>query len=188
MEFHAEQYNFPGEPSRFFLMEAKRGGFPVDVYHAFVDHTARMRVRLVSLVPMVDAAGPEMNQAETVTLFNDLALLAPGALIDPAIRWEPIDAQSAQGYYTAGSNTVGARMEFNDSGELVNFVSDDRFAASADGSTFSRMRWSTPVEEYRQFGPYAAATRGEGRWHPPDGAFAYIDIELTGLEINGPSP
>ena len=38
-----------------------------------------MRVRLLSLIPMVDASGPDLRRKETVTVFNDLCLLAPGA-------------------------------------------------------------------------------------------------------------
>jgi hypothetical protein len=74
---------------------------------------------------------------------------------------------------------------FNDDGELVNFVSDDRLALSPDGNSFLRQRWSTPVSSYRSFGPWRVSTRGEGRWHPPEGEYAYLEMELLGLEING---
>jgi hypothetical protein len=188
MAFAAEQYNFPAEPARVFLMRARRGGLPVDVYHAFYGGSASMRVRLLSLVPMVDARGPEMDRSETVTLFNDICLLAPAVLVDPAIRWDLIDERSAQAHYTAGSNTISAVLSFNEAGELVDFVSDDRLAASTDGKQFVRQRWSTPVREYRRFGPFRVFTRGEGRWHPPAGDYAYLEIELLGLEVNGPPP
>jgi hypothetical protein len=144
-----------------------------------------MRVWLLSLVPLVNASGPELDRAETVTLFNDLCLLAPAALTDPAIRWEPIDADSARARYTVGSVTIGAVLSFNEAGELVNFVSDDRLVASADGTQFTRQRWSTPVTDYRQFGPRRVMTRGEGRWHPPEGEFVYLEMELLDLDING---
>lgn len=143
-----------------------------------------MRVRLLSLVPIVSARGAELTRAETVTLFNDLCLLAPSALLGPAIRWEAIDARSARGHYIVGANTISAVLSFNDAGELVNFVSDDRLAASSDGAQFIRQRWSTPVRDYRQFGPRRVSTRGEGRWHPPTGEFAYIDLELLDLRTN----
>lgn len=186
MPFTAEQYNFPEEPARFFLMKARRSGLPVDVYHAFHRGSATMRVRLLSLVPIVEARGPEMDRTETVTLFNDICLLAPAELVDPALRWEPIDERSARAHYTVGSNAISAVLSFNEAGELVNFVSEDRLAASADGKEFSPRRWSTPIGTYRNFGPVRVFTRGEGRWHPPEGEFAYIEIELIGLELNGP--
>jgi hypothetical protein len=58
-------------------------------------------------------------------------------------------------------------------------------AAADDGSEFVKMRWSTPVREYRSFGPLRAFTRGEGVWHAVDGQYAYIELELLDLQVNG---
>ncbi len=185
MPFTAEQHNFTAEPARLFHMEATRSGLPVDVYHAFRGEVATMRVRLLSLFPLVDASGPELTRAETVTLFNDLCLLAPAALIDAPIAWDAIDARSVRGHYTVGGDTVSAVLSFNDAGELVNFRSDDRLAQSSGGTRWTRQPWSTPVGEYRRFGPWRVGARGEGRWHPPTGEFAYIELELLDLETSG---
>jgi hypothetical protein len=185
MPFTAQQHNFLGEPSRFFLMDARRSGLPVAVYHAFQDDSASMRVRLLSMLPVAHASGPEFTRAETVTLFNDLVLLAPAALIDADVRWEPLGDGEARGHFTAGSHTVSAVLSFNQAGELVDFVSDDRLAASPDGTELIPQGWSTPVGRYRDFGARRAATRGEGRWHPVEGDFAYIELELVELEYNG---
>jgi hypothetical protein len=173
------------EPARVFLMDATRSGLPVDVFHAFRARVASMRVRLLSFVPMVDASGPDLDRAETVTLLNDLCLLAPGALVGSTVRWESIDARSARVHYTVGPNTVSAHLSFNETGELVDFVSDDRLMASPDGQRLTPQRWSTPIGDYRQFGSRRAAARGEGRWHLPDGEFVYLEIELLDLDING---
>jgi hypothetical protein len=105
--------------------------------------------------------------------------------VDPAIRWEEIDARTARAHYTLGPHTVSATLSFNDAGELVDFVSDDRLVASPDGSRFIRQRWSTPLGEYRAFGPTRAASRGEGRWHPTEGEYAYIELEVVDLVIDG---
>ncbi|MCG8554254.1 MAG: hypothetical protein MJD61_03045 [Proteobacteria bacterium] len=184
MEFTAEQHNWPNEPARFFFMKAKRSGVPLDVYHAFAGGTASMRVRLLSLFPLVDARGPEMTRAETVTLFNDICVLAPAELVDPEIHWQPLNDRSARGHYTVGSNTVSAVLWFGETGDLVDFVSDDRLAASRDGKHFVQQRWSTPVGQYRNFGPVRVPGRGEGRWHPPEGEYAYLEIELLDLQLN----
>lgn len=185
MEFTAEQRNFVDEPSRFFLMNARRGGLPLDVLHVYEAGAATMRVRLLSLLPLVNASGPDMTRAETVTLLNDLCILAPAALIDPSVRWETIDDRSARAVYTVGENTVSATLVFDDAGYLQDFVSDDRMAMSADGDELVRRRWSTPVSEYRTFGERRAMGRAEGRWHAEEGDFAYIELELLDLEING---
>lgn len=184
MTFTAEQHNFIDEPSRFFLMDARRSGLPVDVFHAFDDRSARMDVRLLSMLPLVNIDGPDLRRAETVTLFNDLCLLAPAALVDRSVTWERIDERSARGFFTAGAHTISAVLSFNDAGELVDFVSDDRLALSADGADFTAQRWSTPVGDYRRMGGRVVMTQGEGRWHPPDGSFSYLELELLELETN----
>ena len=91
MSFTGEQYNFYDQPSRLFLMDASMFGVPFQVFHRFVGPSATMRVKVASVVTMVDAKGPEMDEAETVTLFNDLCVFAPGALIGRGIRWQEID-------------------------------------------------------------------------------------------------
>lgn len=185
MTFTAEQHNFPSVPARFFLMDARRSGLPVDVLHVYRRGHATMRVRLLSLFPLVNARGPAMDRAETVTVLNDMALLAPGALTDPAIRWEPVDDHTARARYTVGEQSVEAVLHFGETGELVDFVSDDRMAASADGRSFEPMRWSTPVEAYRAFDGRRAPSRGVGLWHPDEGeAYAYFEGEIIELEVH----
>lgn len=183
MEFTARQHNFVDGPARFYRMDARRGALPVDVLHVFEEGAATMRVRLLSLIPLVNESGPELTRAETVTLFNDLCVLAPGALIDPAIEWMTVDERSVEARYTVERNTIGARLEFDETGELVDFVSDDRLAASPGGG-FTRRRWSTPLRDYRDFGPHRASARGEGRWHVDGGGYAYVEAELLDLRLN----
>jgi len=185
MAFDAEQYNFYSDtPSRLFFMDATMKGLPVDVFHRFVGEGATFRVRLLSLLTMVSAKGPVMNRAETVTLFNDLCVLAPSMLVDPAIQWQAIDAHTARARYTRGAETIGADLTFNDAGELVDFASDDRPAASADGKSFTPQRWTTPIKNYRSFGARRVCTVGEARYDAPTGSYAYGEFELLTIDYN----
>lgn len=185
MEFTAQQLNtFGAMPARLFLMDAVMKGLPADVFHRFIADAATFQVRVLSLATVVDAKGPEMNRGETVTIFNDLCLLAPAMLLDPSIRLEPIDAHAARATFTRGAQTVSAELRFDDQGELVDFTSEDRSRASPDGASFTRMRWSTPVRDYRAFGARRAFGFGEAKWHDPSGTFSYGEFELQQLEFN----
>ncbi|MCE9576146.1 MAG: hypothetical protein K8W52_23560 [Deltaproteobacteria bacterium] len=181
MTFVAEQHNTIDPPRRFFMMDARMKGLPVAVLHAFGAEGATMRVKLLSAFGMVNAAGADLTRAETVTLFNDLCLFAPGALVSPAIAWEPIDDRAARARFTLGANTISAELRFDAGDQLVDFVSDDRGAASTDGRTFTAQRWTTPVRDYAQVGPARVATHGEARWHPATGEYAYGEFDLTSL-------
>ncbi len=184
MSFTGEQVNtFGTMPRRLFLMDAELFGLPVEVLHAFEEGAATMHVRALSMFTMVDAAGPAMDRGETVTIFNDLCVLAPAALIDAPVTWQVVDEHHIRGAYTYGINTVTAELTFNDDHELVDFVSDDRGAASTDG-TFTPQRWSTPLAGYRSLGASRLATVGEAHWHAPDGEFAYLEFLLDDITFN----
>ncbi len=187
MSFSGEQSDRFGDGSaRLFFIEASMFGVPVDVLHVFRGSAASMRAKLLSIRPVIDVVGPEMAQSETVTLFNDLCVLAPASLVDQAIEWEPVDARSVRAVFRRGSNTARALLSFDASGNLVDFVSDDRLRSSSDGRTFTRQRWSTPVGSYRTFGARRVAAKGEGRWHAPapEGEFAYLEFELVDIAYN----
>ena len=188
MTYTGEQVNtFGPAPSRLFWMDATMLGLPVDVLHVLVGPTATMRVKVCSVLPMVNAAGPDMDRAETVTLFNDLCILAPAALIDAPITWQALDDHHVRGVFTNGAQTVTADLTFHD-GDLVDFVSDDRMSASRDGSLIPQ-RWSTPVRAYACLGTRRLATYGEGRWASDvQGEFAYLEYHLDAITYNAETP
>lgn len=184
MPFEAQQQSDAVSHTRLFFMRARMFGLPVEAWHRLVDGHATMRVTLAGLIPIVNAHGAEMDRAETVTLLNDMCLLAPGTLLDPAIRWEAIDERSARARFTNGGHTIAATLVFRDDGYLADFVSDDRLQAAPDGKTFRRLRFSTPIRDYRTFGPVTVVGFGEGKWHPPEGAFAYGEFEIVDAAMN----
>jgi hypothetical protein len=187
MPFEADQQSFADHPTRLFWIRATMMGVPVDGLHRLADGHAIMRIKPLGAFAVVDAAGPEMDQGETVTLFNDMCLLAPGTLVDRAIQWEPVDAWTAKARFTHAAHTISATLHFDDDGLLKDFVSDDRFA-STDGKNFMRWRWSTPIAEYRAYGPYRLAARGEARWHSPEGEYEYAAVDILEVEYNRRQP
>jgi hypothetical protein len=184
MTWTGEQVNtFGPHPTRLFLMDATMRGLPADVLHTYVGSSARMRARVCSVVKVLDATGPDMTRAETVTLLNDLCVLAPAALVDAPITWTPVDDHRVRASFTNAGHTVGAELVFDDAGDLVDFVSDDRLRASADGTTFTRQRWSTPLAGYRSFGPRRISVVGRGRWHPEgsEPPFDYLEFHVDDI-------
>jgi hypothetical protein len=183
MPIRAEQYNFYGERARLFYIRSSMFGLPFDGYHRYVGSEAVMQISFASLVQVVDARGPEMNRGETVTLFNDMCLLAPATLIDPSIRWREVDSSRVEATFTNGGNTITARLTFNARGELINFISQDR-SMSMDGKTFVNYPWSTPVGEYREFEGRRIAAAGDAVWHTPEGEYVYARFVVKEIEFN----
>ncbi|MGZ4613425.1 MAG: DUF6544 family protein [Kineosporiaceae bacterium] len=187
MTFTGEQFStFGVQPLRLFHLQARMFGVPVDVFHVFDESGATMRVKALSLIPMVSAAGRDMNRSETVTMLNDLCVLAPAALLDTSITWHPLGDRRVRAGYPLRGVTVAAELVFDQDGDLVDFVSDDRLRASADGRSFTRQRWSTPVGGYRRFGPWRIAARSAAQWHAPhpEGTFAYIELTIDDVRYD----
>ena len=188
MPFAAEQYNFVDEPARLFYMTARMGIVPVQGYHRYVGSSARMIIKAAGVVPVADVSGPEMVHGETVTMFNDMCVMAPATLVGPAIAWEAVDARTARAAFSNAGVTIRAELSFNDAGELIDFRSDDRYQTSPDGRGMKKVRWSTPLDAYRTFGRTRLAAGGQARWHEDGGDYAYVEITFESVEYNVASP
>ena len=184
MPFRSEQYNFWDQPTRVFWMRASMLGLPVEGLHLFLGPSATMRIKAASFFEVVNARGPQMNQGETVTLFNDLCVMAPACLIDrQSIEWEPTGPLEARARFTNQGITIRALLSFDETGRLIDFLSDDRFM-SADGKAFTSYPWSTPVREYRDIGGRMLPSAAELVWHTPEGEFTYGRFALVEIEYN----
>lgn len=180
--FHSEQYNTFASPHRLFFMRGKMKGLTVPGYHAYKDGTATMQIKLFGLVPVVNKSGKEMDMAETVTIFNDMCIMAPASLIDPRIQWEDIDDQSVRAIFTHKGISISAQLLFNAEGQLINFISDDRYDMNA--KTPFRLRFSTPMSDYKNINGFYVPTYGEAIWHYPEGEFVYGKFYLKGIFYN----
>jgi hypothetical protein len=65
-----------------------------------------------------------------------------------------------------------ARLVFNEDGDLVNFISDDRYYIPMDGSR-QQARWSTPISGYREKDGQRRGIVGEAVWQLPEGDYCY---------------
>lgn len=182
MDMTAEQVNFYAPPGRLFFMQATRAGIPFDAFHRYVGPHATFEVRIAGLYPMVDARGPAMDQSETVTMLNDMCLLAPATLVDQPVTWETVDDHTLRATFTNAGQTVHADLTFDARGDLVGFVSHDRY--QTDGTTTHAYPWSTPLTAYGEVGGYRLWKTGEARWVEPDGEWAYGKFELVELAYN----
>jgi len=183
MALKSVQYNFTDKPTRLFYIVAKKKGIPAKGIHLYRDQTAIMLVKILGLFTVVDAKGKEMNQGETVTLFNDMCFMAPATLIDRNIEWKEIDPLTVDARFTNGNITVGATLYFNGEGELVNFLSNDRFETT-DGKTYNNYPWLTPVTGYININGYRLPSGAKLIYKHPDEDLVYGEFNLQSMDYN----
>jgi len=183
MKFKSEQYNSFDTPVRAFYIKARKMGIPASALHLYQEETAFMKVKLAGLIKLVDARGPEMNQGETVTFFNDICCIAPAQLTDKNIQWEPVDELTVKASYTNGELSISAVLYFKENGELINFKSYDRFE-TADGKEYHNYPWETPVLEYKNIRGYRLPSKAKLIYKHPDRDFCYGEYELLDVQYN----
>lgn len=182
MQIRSLQYNFYQTPSRYFYMTANKMGLPATGLHLYNNQTATFEVMLLNWLPIISAKGEKMNQAETVTLFNDMCFIAPATLIDDRISWELIDNLTVKATYTNGDISISAALYFNESGEMVNFISSDRF--ETDGKKYLSYPWKTPVSQYKEINGYLLPSKAKLIYEKPDGDFTYGELEFKDVRYN----
>ena len=182
MKFQSVQYNFYEKPSRYFFMEASKMGLPATGLHLYQNETATFEVKMLNWLKVVDAKGDKLNQTETVTLFNDMCFIAPATLIDRRITWENIDDATVKGIFRNGNISISAALYFNEKGELINFISSDRY--ETDGNQYNNYPWATPVEEYKMINGYLLPSRAKLIFQKPEGDFTYGEMEYKSVMYN----
>ncbi len=180
MPFTSEQYNFMETPTRLFFMKAVMKSLPVAGYHCFKNGDAFMNIRLLSLFKVQYQDGVEMDLSETVTFFNDMCCLAPPTLIDKRIKWLEVEGNKVKASFTNNNITVFTWLYFNDKGELINFISDDRYSADAG----KQLPWATPLKDYQEINGYKLMGNAEAIYSYPDRDLCYGTFKLTRIEFN----
>jgi hypothetical protein len=177
MRARAEQVETFDPPARLFFMEATRAGVPFVVFHRYVGDAATFEVQVAGVVPVVDQRGPAMTRAETVTLFNDLVLLAPAALLRAHVAWMAVDDTTVTGRFTNAGHTVSATITVAPDGRVLNFASDDR-AKEAHGRLVP-LPWDTPVARWARFDGLELAAEAEARYREDGRWWAYGRFRLV---------
>ncbi|MEO7996528.1 MAG: DUF6544 family protein [Gemmatimonadaceae bacterium] len=180
MQSTAVQYEFFHSPARLFHMNASRAGIPFDVFHRYVDGTATFQVRIAGLKTMVDKRGAGLTNDETVTLMNDVLVLAPAAVLDLPFTFESTGAHTLRATFQNAGYTVSAMLKFNAAGDLTGFQSADR-AHDHDGGAAI---WSTPISGYREVDGIRIGTLGDANWIDSSGEWTYGKFEIVSIAYN----
>jgi hypothetical protein len=182
-KINAVQYSFFDQPTRLFFMKMRMFGVPIVGLHAYTKAQASMLIKALGLIKVVDSRGPEMRISDTTTMFNDMCLMAPATLIDNRIRWETIDPVTVKATFEIYDTKISATLYFNEKGELINFISDDRYMIKMD-NTSRKGRWSTPVKDYKDYNGIKLGSYGEATWLWPEGDYCYGKFNVKNVEYN----
>jgi len=119
--FRAEQWFTTAEPG--FVWAADVDG-PFGTFLAgrdrYLDGKGEMRIELLSLVPVVDARGPTIDQGALVRYLAEV-MWFPSAALEPYVTWQAIDDRTARATLRHAGVEVSGSYRFDDAGDVIGF-------------------------------------------------------------------
>ncbi len=182
----AEQWYTVEPPGFLWDATVALGGIPlVRGRDGYLDGRGLMTIKVGSIFPIVDAAGPEMDQASLLRHLSEMPWF-PSAFLRERIAWEAIDDGHVRVSLVDGDLRATGTLEIDADGRLVEFRSE-RHAMVGDG--FELRPWSTPVYAYGELEGLRLPVRGAAVWTLPDGTtLPYIEVELLEVTSDPPFP
>jgi len=142
-----------------------------------------MTIKAGSLIPFVNAAGPEMDQASLLRHLSEMAWF-PSAFLRDRVSWEAIDDTTVRVSIADGDLRATGTLEIDPEGRLMEFRSERHAMV---GKRFELRPWSAPTYAYGEFEGLRLPVRGAAVWTLPDGTtHPYIEVELTEVTYDPP--
>jgi len=177
MPFSAWQYNTVDPVARLFHMRIDMGHvLPMVGRDSYLDGRGAMHGRLLGIVPVADAEGPELDVSELTTWVNDAVLLAPSMLLGSHSVWQELDDDSFELTVTDRDQSVTAKVFLDSRGAPRDFRSTDRYATLGTGLT--RAEWRTPIHGFTVVDGRPSPGRASAIWALPAGPFEYARAQF----------
>ncbi|HQG47430.1 MAG TPA: hypothetical protein PLG50_17365, partial [bacterium] len=148
----------------------------------YQDCRGRMVIKLASLLPIVNASGPETDQGTLLRWLGETVWF-PSAALSPHIAWEAVDSLSAKATMSYGGVTASGIFTFTPDGDFSSFIAD-RYYYRKEGSTLEP--WLVRVEEggYGELGGIRMPVRCSVTWRFKEGDFTWYKLYIDAAEYD----
>ncbi len=183
MLFKAEQYFTTQKPGLIWLADVEAAP---EIYLAardkYEDGKGHMLIKLLTLFPVADAKGKEINQSAMVRYLAEI-IWFPSASLNNYIRWEQVDSATVKATMTYGGATASGFFKFNENGDVVSFEAKRHYYRK-DGSTLED--WFAQIEPqgYKEFKGVKIPTKVTATWKLKEGDFTWLNMEISEIHYN----
>ena len=144
----------------------------------YLDGEGSILIKMLSLFPVADESGERLREAALTRYLNEM-MWFPAALASDDVTWTAIDDASAKVSLHDRGVHASAIVLFDDEGRIVNFR-----ALRFNTQTRRMETWETPISAYGVFAGLNLPARGSAVWKRSNGDFAYVELEITGVEYD----
>ena len=157
--------------------------FSIRAKDKFIDGRGNLIVKLLGLIKIIDAKGPEIDQGEILRFLGECVWF-PSAFLNDYIKWEAIDSNSAKATINCKGISASAIFYFNKKGEIVK-IKAKRYRE--ENGKFMLDDWEIPIIEYKMFNGIVVPSKVNVIWKLSTGDFCYDKVEIIDIEYNNPS-
>jgi len=167
------QYNFVDKANRIAYIDSSMYGCPFEGLDTFIGGSGSMKGVVAKLFTLFDQSGTIMDTSSLVTFLSEI-LIIPNAALQDYIIWEAIDDLHAKATITCYGSSASGIFTFNEDGEVLSFLTDDRSVVASDGSS-EAVQWSAIYADYLEVDGVKRPTAFQAIWHYDDGDLVYFD-------------
>lgn len=174
------EHIFGDVPARFAFIDSSLYGIPFQGLDSFINGEGGMKGVVAKNITLFNQRGKEMNKAALVTWLAEIIFM-PSQLLSGDVDIKEIDKNTVGVSITYDNIKASGNYKFLDSGELVEFTTDDRALIYNDGRLEHR-KWSALYEDYKNNGDLLLPNRLKSKWHFDNEDIIYFDgtdIEYT---------
>ena len=180
MEVDAEQYVRLHRPGYLWLASVQAAPLiHLAGRDKLVDGRGEMLIELLSLFPVADASGPEIDQGSLVRYLAEIVWY-PSAALEGYVTWKQVDANRAEATIEVGDLSATALFEVDDEGRVVS-IEADRYYDRPEGATMERWIIDVPADSYAAFDGVRVPTRASVSWML-DEKYTWYELQIAALE------
>jgi hypothetical protein len=159
---------------------ARLFGLPVTGFDRFTHDRGQMRWRLLNLVPVMAATGPDITRSAAGRHAGELLLYTPAGALCDNVTWAPVDDRRATGRLQLGRQRMEVTLSIDPSGALT-ALTMARWG-NPIGQSFGEYQFGANCHGEATFGGITVPRQvtagwhcGSSRWH--DGQFIEYSID-----------
>lgn len=181
MEVEAEQWFNTVNPAFVWLARVHAApGLHLSGRDKFGNGRGHMLIKLLSLFPVVDATGREIDQGSMLRYMGELVWW-PSAAVHDYFRWEEIDDNSARLHMNIGDVQAEGTFVFDGEGRVLRFEAL-RYYNSRDGARLEPWVVEVDPAHYRNLGGMTIPVRAAVTWKLPEGEFNWFNLEIAEID------
>jgi len=148
----------------------------------YMEGRGHMLIKLLSLLPVADAKGPEIDQGAMLRYLAEMVWY-PSAAMAPYIRWTSIDDRTAKASMSYGGITASGTFSFGKEGAVTGFKAL-RYYSREGKATLEPWSISIDSDSYRLVKGWFVPAKARLTWELEDGDFTWYELEVYNINFN----